>query len=478
MEGCILLSVKDAVLTFIKKNQLLHPGATVLLGVSGGADSMALLYFLNSIKAHFKLHLIVVSVDHGLRGKESEADVLFVKNYCEERQITFEAEKVNVLEKRKQEKMGTQLAARELRYHIFANLLKKHQADYVALAHHADDQAETMLMRFVRNATPNALTGIQPKRNFEDGRLIRPFLPLRKMDILNFCKEHEIPFREDPSNQSTDYTRNYYRLKILPLLEEQNPLFSSHMNQLSKRMREEQDYLREQTEAMLKEIVTFSENKKYVHFKIDAFKAYPITLQRRAFHLILSYLYQALPIGLSAIHEDNFLSFLHTERANASIELPRGLFVKKVYDQISLSFTSYQAINQSTLRHSLEVPGEVCLPNGATITASITPHRKQQNESTYEYTCPIYSDSFFPLLIRGRQNGDRIRVRGLLGHKKIKDIFINEKIPKELRDAWPVVETMDGQIIWVVGLKKGEAIQEQKNSPKGYLKLVYRHADN
>ncbi len=215
-------TLHDKLVSFIDRHQLIHNDATILVGVSGGADSLLLLRCLLGLQSLWHLKIVAVSVDHGLRGHESESDVKYVESICQQWGVPFIEKKVDVKKHKKLYKEGTQLAARTLRYQVFEETMNEVDADLLALAHHGDDQIETVLMRLVRHSNPSLLKGIPVKRSFANGTIIRPFLCLSKNEIYHYCQEYQIVPREDPSNQSTEYTRNYFRLKILPLLKQHN----------------------------------------------------------------------------------------------------------------------------------------------------------------------------------------------------------------------------------------------------------------
>ncbi|KAB8126452.1 tRNA lysidine(34) synthetase TilS [Gracilibacillus oryzae] len=444
-------NLERKVQTFMKRHQLLHQNATVVVGVSGGADSIALLHYLVSIKKQWGLQIIAVSVDHGLRGEESRQDVIFVGELCEKWQIPFIAEKVDVKEHKDDE--GTQLAARKLRYQVFERVMSQYEANYLALGHHGDDQVETVIMRMVQHSNPALLQGIPVQRTFAKGEIIRPLLACTKDDIYKYCGDYNLPHREDPSNQSLDYTRNYYRLKVLPLLKEKNPSVHRKVQQLTERLTEDESYLLKQARVMVDEIIHFQNSVPAVSFSIPSFLDYPIALQRRALHLILNYLYRKDPLSISAKHEDDFLALLHNEKANAAIDFPHSLKVTKSYQKITLSFGTIVNADSFPEIQEIHIPGENYLVNQATLSASYSVCSVVETKHTI--ILPLEA-SIFPLTVRARRPGDRIKLRGLNGSKKVKDIFIDEKIALTKRNNWPLLVAGDGTILWVIGLKKAE----------------------
>ncbi|MCT2534289.1 tRNA lysidine(34) synthetase TilS [Aquibacillus koreensis] len=457
--------MQEEVHAFIKKHHLFHKQATVLVGVSGGPDSLALLHYLCSIRKTWSFRLIALTVDHGLRGEESKQDVAYVQQICKQWDVECLTTTLNVKMYKEVEKKGTQLAARELRYQFFQACMLRYQADYLALGHHGDDQVETILMRIVRGTNPSALKGIPKKRKFAKGYIVRPFMCLSREHIESYCEAHQIDPRIDPSNEEDVYTRNYFRIHILPLLRKQNPSLHKNVQRLSESMDQDDSYLHDQALVLMDKVIDFNQTTREVTFPVNDFLNYPYALQRRTFHLILNYLYHTLPNGLSYVHEDHFFDVIHSKKPNVTFELPMGLKMSKVYETIRFHFQDHKPVD-SVIR--LEVPGSITLSDGSKLTATITEH--PERDSKYRMTCP--ADEFeFPLYIRSRQQGDRMKIRGLNGSKKLKDIFIDEKISLHLRDTWPVVTDHQGNIVWLIGLKKGTMSGNVKSH--SFLQLHY-----
>ncbi|UOQ83867.1 tRNA lysidine(34) synthetase TilS [Gracilibacillus salinarum] len=460
------IRLDDKVIPFIKRHQLIHNKATVLVGVSGGADSLLLLHCMNEWQREWGLNLVAMSIDHGLRGEESREDLQYVERICKEWDIPFIAKQVDVIGRKVSHKEGTQEAARTLRYQAFQEVMEEIEADYLALAHHGDDQVETIMMKLARQTNPAALTGIPVKRRFATGYIVRPFLCLSKAEIYQQCEDRGITPREDPSNHSTVYTRNFFRKYVLPYMKQQNEHIHQHVQQLTERISEDQEYLKQEADKMLKEVVSFEENG--VFFTIDVFLAYPIALQRRAFHLILNYLYSEIPKDLAFQHEKDFFSLLHHKKSNVSIDFPQSLQVIKSYQELRFRFL-IQDDHQYEQSPILEIPGSSVLPDGATLKASIRVDASVEDRHILHI--PTECEALFPLQVRTRQDGDRMKVRGLNGRKKVKDIFIDEKIPAYQRACWPIIIGADGSLLWIAGLKKAEIPKAKKQGK--YVELTY-----
>ncbi|WP_347861758.1 tRNA lysidine(34) synthetase TilS [Salimicrobium sp. PL1-032A] len=435
------------VAAFIRKHGLIGREDTVVVAVSGGPDSLALLHYLSGCRDEFRVRLVAASVDHGLRGEESRKDRDYVEDICEQLSIPFEPITLDVGLHKQEEGIGTQEAARDLRYEALARVMQKYNADSLALGHHGDDQIETLFMQLVRGATPQSATGIPVTRTFAGGRIIRPFLPLTKNEIEAYCEENRITPRYDSSNEDTAYTRNAFRHHMLPFLKRQNPKLHEHIQAYSERSREDEAFLGERAEELLED-VEFYENG--AGFFIKSFKRHPIALQRRAFHLILNYLYNDQVEDITYIHEDLFLRLMDGGRVNSSLDFPKGLIITKAYDRVT--FTWVRREQDSAPLSELYPDSHLTLWDGAQISAESTSEVK--DTSLYEFTCDR-AHVKFPLIVRTRQYGDRMKPSGMKGTKKIKDIFIDQKIPAAERDRWPIVTDSDGVILWIPGLKKG-----------------------
>lgn len=460
--------VKDIVTSFIEKHQLLLPNTTVMVAVSGGPDSMALLHFFKTIQKEWGLKVIALSVDHQLRGEQSKDDLEYVKSMCREWNIEFIGKSIDVISYKKKKHIGTQIASRELRYQFFAEQMKYFQADYLAFGHHGDDQVETMLMRMVRSADSSFLSGIPVKREFAGGSIIRPLLCVTKKELENYCQVNGINPRIDPSNASDDYTRNFYRINVLPLLKSKNGNLHKTIQHLSESLEADENFLQIEANRVFEEVVQLEENFRTATFNINDFVSRASALQRRVYHLILKYLYHNdLPKDITYVHEEQLLSLLAKDKSNVQIDFPRHLKVKKAYNKLIFYFQEEEN-NFPNFHEVLKVPGEVLLPNGNKMIATYQDEVKSINENTY--IC-LESEIKLPLHIRTRRDGDRMSWKGLNGSKKLKDIFIDAKIPLQDRNSWPVVTDNNGDILWLVGLKKRDSIPDQKSS--SYIKLYY-----
>lgn len=241
---------------FAKQHDVLEEHSTIVVGVSGGPDSLALLYYLLEKREEKKLKIVVAHVDHMFRGDESYEDLQFVENLCRKIGVICETIRINVSQYQQQYGMNAQVAARECRYAFLERIMKKYDARYVALGHHGDDQMETILMRLVRGSTPKGYAGIAVKRPFHSGYVIRPLLAVTKEEINAYCKRLGVTPRMDPSNEKEVYTRNRLRKYVLPYLKEENPHVHERFQNFSMLMQEDEAYLQELAFEKMNKVIT------------------------------------------------------------------------------------------------------------------------------------------------------------------------------------------------------------------------------
>ncbi|WP_050613586.1 tRNA lysidine(34) synthetase TilS [Bacillus testis] len=447
----------------IKKHQLLQKGESVLIGVSGGPDSLALLHFMDSIKDRFSLRLGVAHVDHMFRGEESYLDYLFVKEWCERLAIPFYGIRIDVPAYMEQTGKSSQVAARECRYAHFEDIMKKHNIHKLVLGHHGDDQMETMLMRFTRGAAGSARAGIASKRSFPSYEVVRPFLWASRAEIDEYCRIHHLNPRLDESNDKLAYTRNRFRHRVLPFLKEENPKAHEHFQLFSEELLEDEAFLLSLAEEKLDKMWVKGTNESKID--IPSFLQMSKPLQRRAIQLILNYLYFERHEELSAAHIESVINLFHHSHPSGEIHLPSNLKVRKSYDSCTFAFGEQVSEPYS---FTLHIPGELILPNGCMIKAHQFEGGTAQGNDTFTLD-PERTQ--LPLTVRTRKNGDRMKMKGLNGTRKVKDIFIDHKIPLADRALWPIVVDDNQEILWIPGLKKSN--QEAAGVNKSFITLKY-----
>ncbi|MBO9131315.1 tRNA lysidine(34) synthetase TilS [Bacillus sp. 165] len=457
---------------FIEENKLLQKETTVVIGVSGGADSLALLYYLHSRKEKYNLRLIVAHVDHMFRGEESYEDLRYVHKVSDNLSIPCEFVQIDVASYQRKHGLGVQAAARECRYRFFEEVMKKYNSDYLALGHHGDDQVETILMRLVRGSTAAGYAGIPMKRQFSTGWIIRPFLIVTKEEIEEYCKKRDIVPRVDKSNFKEDYTRNRFRKHVLPYLKKENHRVHERFQTFSKIMQEDEDYLQELAIEKMNKVVKKKDKNKVV-LAIPSFESMAMALQRRGIQLILNYLYQDNPSSLSSIHINKVLSLIKRDHPSGSLDFPEGLKVIRTYEECIFSFDKEQCFPFS---YNVAVPGTIDLPNGDQLIVEKSSCFLDSYDTTTTFVA-LTKELKLPLTVRSRKDGDRMTVKGMNGTKKIKAIFIDKKVPKHLRDYWPIVCDNDGVIIWVPLIQKSSLETAERNADS-YVLIHYKSKES
>ena len=297
------------------------------------------------------------------------------------------------------------------------------------------------------------------KRDFSSYVIIRPFLWSNKEEIEEYCLHNNLHPRIDYSNAKPVYARNRIRLNVLPVLKKENPKVHEQFQRFSEQLLEDEEYLLSLASDKLNQFWT--KKKNYSKIQISSFLMMSKPLQRRAIQLILNYLYFERHEQLSTAHIESVFELIQSSHPSGEIHLPAGLKIKKSYDICTFLFDEQK---QEPYFFNLHIPGEVLLPNGRRIQAKYIEGNENQSSNVFF----IDPDQLkLPLVVRSRKNGDRIQVKGLDGSRKIKDIFIDHKIPLKERAVWPIVEDGNQDILWLPGLKKSN-----KETLKGSKLLI------
>ncbi|MEH7886624.1 tRNA lysidine(34) synthetase TilS [Bacillus sp. JJ1609] len=457
--------IESKVNAFLERHNFQLHNKAIAVGISGGPDSLALLHYLWTQRVKCSLKIVAVHVDHMFRGDESYQDALFVKDFCEEHGISFEMKRVDVPAFMQKTGMSSQQAARECRYRFFEEVMEKHHLQYLALGHHGDDQVETVLMRLTRGSSGKARAGIPFSREFGRVQIFRPFLCLTKEELEEYCTMNDLEPRIDPSNAKEYYSRNRFRKSVLPFLKEENPAVHEHFQRFSEELQMDEDYLVELTKEKLNKVMKKEDSG--ITINISLFEQMPMPLQRRGIKLILNYLYKDRPASLSAIHIEKIFSIIRNPHPSGTLDFPSGLRIIRSYGNCHFHLNPPERHN---FCFELFETDNVILPSGDRIEAKLLNDVTGIDASMNCFIIDM-EQSGFPLIIRNRQNGDRMTLKGMSGSKKVKDIFIDLKIPLAQRDEWPVVTDREGRILWLPGLKKSS--HEASGKGNTLLLLTY-----
>ena len=422
----------EQVYKFLKEE--IQYGDAVVVCVSGGPDSMALLHLVNSLKENLGIYLICAHVNHNVR-KESAEEKIFVERFCHQNKICFES---MMIEEYGDDNFHNE--ARTKRYHYFATIVRKYHAKYLLTAHHGDDLMETVLMRLVRGSTLRGYSGFSKIVDMQDYKIMRPFIEITKEEILKYNKKNAISFVQDASNQKDVYTRNRFRKYIVPEIRKEDAKVHQKFYKFSKTLLEYNDYIEKQVEKILKTV--FIQQV----LQIDAYLKQEHIMQMKIIYHILENIYQDDLMLITDHHAELIDELIHSKKANASIHLPNKIKKIKSYDTVSFSL-----FEMPVSSYEIELIQYINLPNGKNIEFV------KESEDTSNFTCRLSSKEIaLPLHVRTKLEGDKMKVKGMLGSKKIKDIFIDEKIPLKEREIHPIVVDSNDTIVWIPGLKKSK----------------------
>lgn len=452
--------MEDRVRQFMKEHQLVNRGDRIAVGVSGGADSVCLLYLLNAFKKLFEFELYVVHVNHGLRGKEAEEDEAYVREICHKLGLHFHAYHIDVAKLSHSFGMTLEEAGRKARYDAFLEECRALCCNKVAVAHHMNDTVETILFHLIRGTGIQGLTGISAKRKMtEEVEVIRPLLCVKREEIEAYLNERNIPYCVDASNLTDDYSRNKLRNQVLPFLKsELNEGVIEHIAKTAAHLDEINEYINHNIEKAYPLYVTEANNE--ISLSIQVQQENPVIIKG----LLRKILGQMLKDGLKDIesgHIDQLLRLMDLS-VGKMLNLPRGLIVRKQYEAILFTFSleSMNKIDRVPMCMELNIhqPGEYDLNEiGKTLRVDIIEYKKNMIIPKNAYTKWFDYDKIKnTVFIRNRQTGDYLQIKEDGGSKKLKDYFIDRKIPREERDSYLLVA--DGShIMWILEDRISEA---------------------
>ena len=458
------MNFKDELLALIKKventiskHNMIDHGDTVVVGVSGGPDSVCLLDVLYELKGALRLNLIVAHYDHGLRPHEDKKETLFVKQLAKRYGVVFVCEESQEL---RPGIPSPEETARNLRYNFLENTRKKFSAERIALGHNMDDQAETVIMRLIRGSGVSGLAGIPPIRG---EAIIRPLIECTREEILSYLTQKGLQWMVDSSNLQPDYLRNKVRLEVMPLLKKYQPRISQVISQTAEILRKEDLWLEQQAEKWMSELVT-EKGDGYVTIRLSQFIGVPEALRAR----IVRGLIRSVKGNLRRITSHHIKAVCHladSSKAQGKVQLPDGISVIKTYHVLEIS--SARQI-QKEFCYYIEGPGVVTLPfKGLRISVEemdVSKPLPRLDESRWTAFFDGHKVNF-PLTVRNFRPGDRFVPLGMKGHKKLKDFFIDLKIPWSVRKTLPILLAGD-EIIWVCGLRINDRFKVDSNTEK------------
>lgn len=513
------IETESRVAGFIQEHDLISPGDTVVVGVSGGADSVCLLHILAEWQKRSAITLHVAHLDHQLRGPESDADAEYVSHLASSLGIPITIERQDVSAYRGKRSCSIEEAAREVRYRFLIAVASKVGARRIAVGHTRDDHVETVLMHILRGTGIGGLSGLAPSLPaadiwsevpsggvWSDLRVIRPLLDTAGEETAEYCRRHGLRPRVDSSNLSPSCFRNRVRLHLLPVLREYNTGIDKALLRLADIAREDAAFIQQQAFEVWDDVARRDDGDLYLNMKLVL--NLPVALQRQLLRIAL-----ARVIGntrdIEASHVDEMRCLL-VKQVGKRLLLPRGFTCESSYDElvirrpsISCGGTEAQSPAESSESFpavrgvcSLEVPGET-LWSGWKVTATIVRGRPTGCErqwfafdsgdsgETGKRTHGVdggllaamsarfdLDQTGAELFVRQRGPGDRFRPLGMSTEKKLQDFMVDAKIPRSLRDRVPIVCSRQ-HIIWVVGWRIDDRVKARDDS-EATLHLEFR----
>jgi tRNA(Ile)-lysidine synthase len=444
---------------------MIRPGDLVVAAVSGGPDSVCLLHILHQLKDALHFRLIVAHFDHGLRPGEDESETRFVQRFAETLNLPFETAKGRLLAKKTPGSMEE--SARNARYAFLEKVRVKHRAGKIALGHNLNDQAETIVMRLLRGSGPSGLTGIPPLR---DGLIIRPLVEIERREIEKYLNAGKLAFVTDSSNLRTDFFRNKIRLELMPLLERHQPRLAPLLGQTAEILRDENVYLERITEAWLKKQISTTPENSF-HVSLNSFMDLPISLRRRAIRQLIGMVKKDLR-RITWDHIEAVQKVAEAQKPQAVLKLPGGIEVRRTYDQ--LGFHAGHKKGRAPFYYTFHSLGQYRIKEiGRTLSIKDIRDRKGLRLRRSAWTAYLDGEKLrFPLTLRPFKPGDRFMPLGMKGHKKLKDFFVDLKVPLEQRRSTPILFCGDTPV-WVCGFRIDDRFKVTPET-KTVLKITLR----
>lgn len=431
-------TIEQDIIQFIKKKELILPEQKILIGLSGGADSIFALHFFSKFKNKFNIQVAAIHVNHNLRGEESNKDADFCESYCKSKNTEYYSSDVKVITFAKQNKYSLEEAARILRYKEFEKFVKKSNSDLIVTAHNSSDNTETVLLNIVNGTGIKGISGIPVKRD----KIIRPFLSVSKSEILNYLKKNNIDFIEDSSNEDVDFDRNYLRKEIIPLLKEKlNPSIDSVIFNTSQVLKDQGNALDFFIKRITGQIIKIDED--VISIELKEITKFPDFVFGEFFKNIL---------------KENFNlehNFKQVEKLKTILKLQVGNFV-----ELGEKVIAFKERDKISIFRDLKIPFKETL-------IEIGKELKIGNRLFHSTIVDDLPDSFYTkknqeyisgdrikdkLIIRPWKFGDRIQLLGMKGTKKISDVLTDLKISSSKRKN-QLVLVNNNEIVWVIGHK-------------------------
>ena len=446
-------------LATIESYGLISRGEKVLVALSGGPDSVAMLHFLSHLAPFYGVDLYAAHVNHMLRGCQSDEDARFCEGFCRELGVPVVARRLDVRALCAATGLGTQEAARQGRYEILVEEAIRTGASTVAVGQNLDDQAETVLFRLARGTGPGGLGGIWPKRPFVTAgglgpvTLVRPLLRTSRAEIMEYIERHSLEFRTDPTNLKPDYARNLVRLEVMPLLREINPSAEEAIGRLAELLREQEEFFAERVAGLVDSIEQTERGARIWAVVLTSLsRPGQRYIARRAVEIAMG--------DLRRVNMDHIDAALDVAAGRAeACELPGRLVVRKKYGWLTLEMRASEPVRWDPVE--IGCPGRTVLTAAGRVVDAQVTSRNALLEDPHDNRDPnrAYVDLgviSLPVKARQRRDGDAFMPLGMQGTKKVKDFLISQQIPLAERDMIPIFVDACDSILWLGGLRIDE----------------------
>ena len=439
----------DKIITYIEENELIQKKDRIVLGVSGGADSVCLFSVLLELQKKYELELFVVHVHHGLRGEEADRDEVFVRTLVEQKGISYYPFWRNISEEAKEKGMTEEEAGREARYAAFYQVLRGVSANKIAVAHNQNDCAETVLFQLFRGSGLKGMCGIPPKR----GEVIRPLLAVSREEIEQYLKEKGQSYCIDRTNLLPEYVRNKIRLSILPMAKEEvNEKAVEHIAKTAQHLREIEAYIRRNVESVYEGIVS-KKNGQYL-IKLSELQKEDIVIQKELIKLVLIKAAKKAK-DIESKHIESILELMK-KQTGKRIHLPYRMTVYREYEYLILEKAEKRTKQEAEKEGVMQelIPGRTYKNEILGVEICLFVEKSEEKcQEIPQNTCMKWFDYDKienGICMRTRKNGDYFQVNAAGGTKKLKDYFIDRKVPRSERDE-QVLLADGSHIIWILG---------------------------
>lgn len=443
--------MREKVISTIEKYSMIEKGDGIVVGLSGGPDSTCLIHVLSTIRELYDLKLYAVHLNHMIRDEEALRDEEYSEGLAKKLDIPFFSKQIPVEEYARSERISTEEAGRLLRYQLFEEIARKTGAKKIALAHNMNDQAETMLMHFIRGSGLSGISGIRPLR---EGKYIRPIIACSREEIEEYCCINNLDPVIDSTNKEKIYTRNRVRLELIPYIKKYfNPNLVESLYKASEIIRDEDDYINSRTFIELDRI------RSGYGVDINSFNLLHISLRRRMIRVLIEGIKGNLD-GIESKHISDCIEFIEKKHTGKTISLPDGIECIIQYDVFKINMKE----ELNNFEYQLKVPGSTYIKEcNCTVNIKIIKKREMFFNDSQFIKYFDYDKIKNNITARNKRDGDYIYPKGMKGKKKIKDVFIDKKIPRELREKTLLI-TQESEVFWIFGLRDSRKYKVDENT--------------